>query len=230
VVAAFPFMRLGVQISRLGGFAARDWANTNVILEAPNGVARRALFRWAVLNKFRWFDGRGLGLLQQYYTFLVPEDLPSNTTEATLHVWAVRGRPRGFSLKDPRCKKNFVYLTLKVPMPAAPTASPSEQFITGIGPPNRRDLPEITGRRAWLVERNEGPEAALRIIDVHPLEIQHQLARAKLRLLKKLGRQDEIDAFLKLHIPWLREHDKYHERNVRGLVERLGRPGVSYDP
>lgn len=205
-----------------GGFGPQDWGNTNVLLECqPGRPHRERSASWA------WVQGQGPSLLEQRLFFQVPELLGADPPrECTLHVWVLRQPASSFQWTRSyrKEKKNFAYVALPLALPEKPSAVPSDEFVAGFAPETDDTRSEAVRFRTWLLERNRGAEAALEFLARQPVQMQQELARTKLRLLKELGRQEDIDRFLLIHIPWRRQHDKLHEGNIRRLIEEFASP------
>ncbi len=225
---AFPDQVFPAEELIKGGFTPKDWRNTNVVLECPDGMARRLNRNVPLATSYFTFPGKGPFLREVRRFVSVPELLSEERPEVcTLHVWVLRQPPTPFHWRKgyKENKENFAHLTLEIPVPEETSKSPSESFIFGMADGARTPTTQTVRFRAWLAERNEGVTQALKVIEEQPLEIQHELARTKLKLLKTLGKQEEIDQFLRIHIPWCREHDRLHERNVPRLIKEFASPG-----
>jgi len=221
--SAFPDEVFPQEELTRGGLAPKDWRNTNVVLEYPRGVAHR-INRGVPLPTSR-HPGKGPFLREVRRFFRVPELLAEpRREECILHIWLLRQPPTPSHWREgyTETKENFAYLALRVPVQQEAAKSPSERFIAGLLPSNPRQSVEF---RAWLLERNEGPAEALRLLDQQPMATQHELASRKLKLLRRLGKQREIDEFLRVHVPWRRDHDPLHERNIPRLIEEFASPG-----
>lgn len=216
-----------------GGFTAKEWRNnTPFVLECPEGTAHQRLGGIPLINHMFHFPGKGRALVEFRSCYYIPELLAKDPPkECTLHVWELRQPPSSFHWSEnyARNKESWGYLTLRVPAPEKAKESPSERFINGMVPASERLDTQTVAFRAWLLERNVGPEKALALLNEQPVEVQHKLAWNKLKLLKKLGRQSEIDEFLRIHLAWMKEHDKYYESNMTKLLEKFASPSFKVE-
>ncbi len=205
-----------------GGFSIKDWYNVNALLETPAGVPHRPQrsvphYPNAVPRK------KSRPLIERRYFFQLP-DAPdsSQLQEISLHLWKLRQPLTRFDWRKGYSsnKDNYAYIVLRIPLPEQRTEMPSEEFIKGIHPTGPNQLVF----RVWLLERNGGKEEALQLIDNEPVEAQHAMAWTKLRLLKELGKEKELMAFLQVHIKWMKEHDNLHASNIPRLIARFAPP------
>ncbi len=215
---------------RKGGFSAREWLNTNVLLEAPEGIAHRPDRNIPLANHMFWCRGKGRPLREAHYFFDLSDSLAKDQiSQATLHFWKLRARASGLSIAEPKKKENFAYITLTIPLPETVSDRPTSRFIDGLQPAHLNRPREALKSRAWLLERSGRTQDALRLISEQPIQMQHRLAWEKLRLLKALGRREEVDRFLRVHIPWRKENDQYHESNIPRLIKEFASPEFTVD-
>ena len=222
---AFPSDIFGPEEMK-GGFDQKAWDNKNILLEWPAGIPRAATWRLG----HEWEPGAGISLHESYYGFPLAEPIASEVgaREATLHVWMLKqpSHPMDWRKGYTKEKANYVYCTLRVPIPEKPTPRPSEQFTLGLSHSYKGRPNSVLRLRLWTLERNQAtPQEALDVIDAHPEDVQYEVRWEKLKLLKALGRQDEIDAFLRNCLPYVRKADpKLGASNAQRIIDEYGSP------
>ena len=206
-----------------GGFSRKVWENQNALLEWPAGFPTPNYTLFASGTSVS-----GMPLQEAYYSFRLPKPatVQGDGEEAVLHLWMLRHPSHHMDWRKGYTKEkaNYVYCTLRIPIPEKATLQPSEQFILGMSPSGNSGM--SLRLRLWILRHNGAkPEESLAVIDAQPKETQYELRWRKAKLLKTLGRQDDLDAFLRNCVPYIRASDpKYGNRNAERILDEYGSP------